>query len=406
MWSQDTYRRPWARFAQLIAVLAVSCTVIGSASASEVPENAYSRSLSIPPVYLDYPSLLFQHPQWAGRVESQILGFSSSRYDEDELGLGAVVKWGPHALFVLSQPQLSLKPGFSSSSESVLLQAGSSIALGPLHLGAAVRSASKIDRGYDSDYRSGYEHDKLKDQILELAFGVGTGSLERNIDVTIAARYGEKDAISFRAPESGDTTSINLDSDNGTRLFVGARGKLPVGKEASLTAAAHWGDRSESWIGDQISGENVQRIKYDPHGDTWAVGVSLAAPAEHVQRVILTAHYDSRRDPDVYSVRSSQVELRRHVRRRASFGVSLFRNLWRSIDMQAGIRKVYEWNETHRRRIRFEGMELTSDEREEFWDEFSWGASYQWKNLSLVGAVSTTLSLEQFFLSLDARISL
>ena len=57
-----------------IRVLVFLCLAAsaGTAMGGQVPESAYSRSLSIRPEFLDYTTLLFQFPQRAAATRSQL----------------------------------------------------------------------------------------------------------------------------------------------------------------------------------------------------------------------------------------------------------------------------------------------------------------------------------------------
>ncbi|MBD3334220.1 MAG: hypothetical protein GF355_01785 [Candidatus Eisenbacteria bacterium] len=401
--------------AAVLLAAALAVMVTAGARPLGVPETAYSRSTGAPPMFLEHLTLAFLYPSYTALLPAHVFG-SAARYEE-ELALSAVIKGGRHRFFVLSQPwkegSLGTSRGFPRE-RAPTLQVGWSANAGGARLGAAVRGTSLRTAESDDSRRPSSAYLRESDEhirYIELGGGLGAGSGENSAELVLAHRLVKSDAadVSFDSGVYSDSLVFGLESKDVRQWSVALRVRIGIGRRSCLTAAGAWHGLQQKWSAYIYTDEWIQEMEVDPYGDLWQAGVLLKTAVRHADSVAVGVDYESLRSPWA-SLDTRMVALRFDQVRTARLHLTLWRPLYGDVNMQAGLRKSYSWDESNSRRVTVSGNDLRFERRsnklEILSDRFSWGLAMKWRRLDVRGAVSTTLDLDDFFWAVDVMFAL
>lgn len=399
---------------------ALCAGVAGLGGAAEIPRTAYSQSLTLSPVFLDSESLIYQFPQQAARFPGQIL---LSRGPSSEQSVLAMAAPGVQRWFLLVNPLYfadSPSP-FLDDFNSAFVQFGWAAEAKPFRIGLAARGAAGRSGSEDLDvhYRNGQEYEAYVSandsrwRAQEVAFGIGLDRGRAVLDVLMEGRWEALDQGAVRERTANQITTessvVGLHHWERPMLSGSLRAVLPLGDQRKLTAAGDWGGTHHKWDA-LVSGFDAATVVdsfavLERYQDAWSAGCSYEIPTGHLDRIIVAALYDSWRLP-AFETRYYYAERISTSTRRGSLGLSAIRSLRPSLTAFAGFRSVFEYSRTIRERI--EGLDSyshTESRSEDLTHGFAWGARYVWKDVTLTGAVSTDLRLDNPFTAVDLRYS-
>ncbi len=392
-----------------VILLALTIGVCGEVNA-DIPASANSRSLGIPPVFLEHPSLVFEFPAAATRFEPQLLGFSQASGSGD-LGGGAILQSGGSRFFLLSQPLTSWGRGSSAHRYANLFQVGWATAPGRAHVGGAVRGAVGSLR---NESESANEHNtqdrssKSVRRMVEGSLGFGLMRDALSLDVAVAARFEDVEAES-RSRSIRDSIlteeSSRLDTHTPLWFTLSVRTVAEVGDESQMIVTGRWGNGDRTWYSKWEADGSTQHTEIDTDGRMWSAGVSFETRTTHVDWLSAFAHYGDHVDESV-DFQGTGYAKNEQTTRVAMLGLSLKKMLTDWLRLHAGARKTYEFD---RSVSRFEYSDFTGSYRrrdEAMADYFSWGVASTWRSLHLVGSMDATLDLEEVFLALDVGVIL
>jgi hypothetical protein len=379
----------------------------------EIPDNAYSRSLLIPPELLEHESLVFQYPQMAAGHESQVLAMANS--GSSETGVGGILRSGSSRFFLLSQPVFSMtlsRGSFSSITREPLrlIQGGWALETDSARLGIAARASRLRERRDDKDFfpddesrnRTSYSESRVNRWEASIGAGLRADHVLFDVAIEITREDLELGGLYL---DRNDTLAINVDGRTDGGLGAAARLELPLGKATSIRFAGKFLDMSIR--GDQrqwIQGEPIS-TSFRDYGHAWSAGVSVNIESErsHVWRWF--GHYSNFRGGETLNTRSrADLDASLHEVDLVRVGLSLERPIRDEFILMAGVRSSYQ-----RETIRVQddsGTALRESrvENEDISEDFSWGLTRAYRDLLLTGAMSTTLELDNLFLSMDARL--
>lgn len=382
--------------------------------AGEVPESALSRSLRIRPQFLDGEGLLFAFPQRAARAEAQVFastGFSSYDYLSDYdptfgAGLGILARAGRVGFFVLTQDTPDWMYG-----SSTLYQAGLGTRASVCRFGAAVRGAYRSDQSIQSrdeingDYWD-VDASTVLQRTIEGAFGFGFGAGLLELDLAVEWLRSRQEIGRLDRFTIIDTLFAQGRNEVDGAWGCSARLGAPLGGGARVVASGSWIRPEHDWRSAFLADTLFSAAEGRSRSETWHAGLAVSVPTSIVDRVVVSSMLRVR---ERFDLSTSGYQY--------GWSTTRYRNWWVAgsvehsfIDrwtVRAGVEGRYEkLSEASDYFSQYNPDErnVRSSARESAGTDFSWGSSYQWRNIRLDGSVSTTLSLGSPLAALDAHI--
>ncbi len=373
-----------------------------TARAGEFPQSALALGMATRPEYVDPATLLFVFPQRAGITESQIfaLGLGTSE------ALGAVGHTRGHGFFLLSQPT---SPFYNTS----LFQAGWGGSWHGFRAGVAGRATRVVEERGDlridvnpvtsDDGRIFF--DGVERTFWQGSAGLGFSADHVEVDLDVDVHQVDSELsyleLEFGSPYA-DTSLVVLESTNdpsfgGTARF---RGRFGGGVEA--VAAGGWRRFEDNYDGLEYAGSGLEDFILDQNQENWFAGLSVSLPVGRLDQMTFTGHWQhvevGRRNNSARYLGSTTTD-------DGSISFALQQQLWRELHGRAGIALLYRQSESSESRLygspqRYEEFSSNAD----FDEDFSWGVSYQWRNVDLQAAVRETLPLSYPFFAIDVFV--
>lgn len=397
----------------LLILLTTSCLVApGSSRAIGVPSNALSQATGMPTTLLDGPQLDYAFPARSLLHDSLVGGlgreFDTILVQVNDGRIGGFLHRG-------TDPSLGghLDP-------VVPTRLGLALRTGRFHWSVSGEYAladqdQRIDRG-------GSERNDTDVRRTEVwRVGLGGGYQAGRVEVDLRATVGTDDFHQKSIYSSPAVYSARV-SDLERELYGGVEGRvrLPVGDDDAVTLTAYLQDgsveanllREASSVDDEYS----ERWSSTPDPFRWGVGAAVEVRRDERLRVIgfghftRTVHLDELR-LDVYQSvwRRTRSDL---DTRSVEAGAVVRYEPWADTEMLVGARldTRRRIGTTHRADGQPGDPRVTSslvqkNETTTIDERFSWGVQQRWRGLHIVGAVDTSLDIDDLFLSLDAIYS-
>lgn len=404
--------------------LALLLSLTVPASAGEVPGSALSQSLSLPPLLLDAPNLVFQFPQLAATRDSALLACGSVPQHSALFGsstasggyaAGAILRTDAVAGFGTAQGSYLADGGsaydIGYNNHGSVLQAGLAGSWRNLRGGVAVRGArdrnerleqqSYVDQSNTDVYQSTTNH-------LEGAFGVGASFRGATLDFVFEV-YDQKYETGFLRLTSSDTIAAQANGNSHAYGGGALRLAVPVGDAVRVVAAGTYTHGELRWEGLSYSGLQREDLHLTQGTETWLAALGVLCRAPHVDVLALSASFARSYQPLVDASRSDGWVRGEPDHRGATCSLGCQRGLWRDLGMQGGL--FMNWAkdnyDLYRTRLSYPGRTVDTKSRNETISHgFSMGLTYSWRGLGAAAAVRNNLPLGDLFATLDLRIDL
>ncbi len=370
-----------------------------TAHAGQFPQSALSLGMATRPEYVDPATLLFVFPQLAGITDSQIFALGLGTGE----GLGVVGQTRGHGFFLLSQP---------TNLGTSLFQAGWGGSWRGFRAGVAGRAARAVDeRGelYIEDNPFTPDDGRIRFDGVERTLWQGSAGLgfsADHIELDLDMDVHQVDAqltyldLGFGTPFA-DTALVVLESISDPSFGGTARVRGFFGAGVEAVAVGGWSEVDERYDGLQYV-DGLEDFVLDQKQENWFTGLSISFPAGRLDRLTLTGHWQHAEAGSNRGTASSQ---RSTTTDEGTISFALEQQLWRELHGRAGVALSYRQMETRDSRIygslqRYESFSSDAS----FRDDFSWGVSYQWRNVDLQAAVRETLPLSSLFFAIDVCV--
>ncbi|MGQ0721109.1 MAG: hypothetical protein ACT4PE_05980 [Candidatus Eiseniibacteriota bacterium] len=386
-------------------VSAVAFAGIQAASAGEVPETARTQSLLVAGEFLEAADLVYQYPQLAGGVPSQLFASTRGSFFEAAPVIKAIGRSDAAALFLLSQPF----SGVGVAADSHLLQLGFASHWGALRLGAAVRgSTDRWETGYGTDYTDPMDIDyeelrELAESYAEGALGVGVGNEATFADLVVES-YRETFEVGALSRDSGDTLETRIDAVPRIRFRGALRCGFPGPEGTQVRVIGDFQSRSTKFELVEVRGLiSSPTTLVKSYGHRWTAGLAVSGTSAEGTHARVHAFYRDRRGPDAFVGQISTPLPKQSVRRQDVFlGVSLERDIWYDLRLLAGLRSSFTVSESDMRRTRYDySVERNSNVDETLGQQFAWGVQRRFERVDLTASMRTDLALSNLVLALD-----
>jgi hypothetical protein len=341
------------------------------AGASDVPKSAYSGALGIDPAFLDHSTQVFVHPARLIDVESGVGGFSLS----DQSSLVAKRSLGSGAIGLQSQSGDVLGLIYAMGSERY-------------RVGATFRS-----RYRKTESTSGESESSSSSGYFEPRFGISRLTEDSQLDLTFAARFPQN-----KSEWPGLGHQNTLEQTDPVQPEVSLRFNRALSEVSSVQMVGGFASRIVEWVTNDDRG--VYPGLGERYGHKWFVGAAWRTQTKDLEELYVSVDYEQVR-PSAYENDAARgfVTHSEAVGLAVSGVADLFVQNLRGL---VGLRWNYSENIILRSRV----VDGDLNRTEELGGEFTWGLDYQWKNLSVTGAMKTDLQLGSPFLSVDAGVSL
>ena len=244
-------------------------------------------------------------------------------------------------------------------------------------------------------------------RLLEGSLGFGIVTERADIDLAIDL-VDQRAELDKTYETERDTTFLKADSDGEETWGFAGRGIFRFAGGAELIAFGNWIDPEYRVNGAAGNQEDTLEVATMSESGRWMAGAGVRFPTKYIDQVGITGYYRTTQQSKIiqgYYVSSFHIEKRKVET--ASIAASLRHGLIRNLQMMAGGRATYEIYELVREGKRtIQNTEIFAERTETLRTDFSWGASYEWKRLLLLGQVSNVLELDRLFMSLDIHIRL
>jgi hypothetical protein len=399
--------------------LVMTCLDSLPAAAAEIPISARSKALLYPVSLLDQSTLVFRFPQLVTRYESQLLMMSDGYWSTDLVGGGALGRSGRHGVFVLVQdrdPWMKIGQGYQLSGlSSRFFQGGFGSAWGDYRAGLAIRgsmegseeSGSALDT--DSERRE-QAYSRYRDDLLELGAGFGWGNDRTMVDLTLEVagldQSGVDHTLRHNEHEPDDYWYFSFEREREPILTAAVRARLPLGSKGEALFAGFWGEDRTVWTG-RARTDSDTLITVTPYADNWGADLSIAGAASKLDWLALSASYRSFRSAYLVG-ESGEIDFGAYTHRTAYGAISLRQRIVNRVEGYAGVRGAYQFARTESWSQDWldEYARASGRATEDLGGEASWGASYEWRNVRLMGRLTTTLEISRPFLALDLAVLL
>ena len=265
------------------------------------------------------------------------------------------------------------------------------------------KSSSTYEWGSDSSEW------RVEDHIATVRLGTGFDYESWYLYLSGSAAWPDRsyafDGLRTSPSDPDRFETVRMDSKVSTLYGVSLRVSKSMSEDSRLFFVASWQDQSlelEGRIADEDGSEDLEMAGYS---DFWYSAAAVEFSTESVEQVLVYAAMVVDR-PVRLSDSYGEAGITLQDIRRASLGVSIEQPLWRDIQMFAGISAAYSWEEESSTSLSPTSERISANHIESDLREFGWGASKEWRNLKLTGAVSSNLDLTDGFLSLDVSLQL
>ncbi len=392
---------------------------MGPARGADVPPSAQSDAMLYPAPLLDQPALVFRFPQLVTRYESQLFMTSDAYWSTDLVAGGALGRFGNHGGFLLIKdrdPWTTLGGTYGLSGlGSRAFQGGFGSAWGSFRAGIALLGSLEGGEDVERDTepyndRLSQSYNRFRDDLLELGTGFGWGNDRTRIDGALEISWLDQSGTDYSLTRQDDTPDeywrLRFEREKEPLLTAALRAGFPLGSKGEAVFAGYWAEEHSSWTGATRSDVDTL-LKSHPYVDNWGVEAAVAWPLPKVDWFAVSASYRNLRKAaltDAYLGWTTRAT----TSRTGYVGLSLRKKIMRSLQGYAGIRGVYQLSRFEERRDSWIRRYSVSREwtDEDFDGQAAWGMSYVWKDLRLMGKVSSTLELSRPFVSMDASFRL
>lgn len=374
-------------------------------NASDVPASAYSKSMSMRPELLDHVSLIFMFPQRAADSEGELFATShASEYSlgSSQPGVGLIGKAGRHALFLLAQDK-----GEEYFGSSVFFHGGWAVSWNSYRLGLAIRGTRKNSDDLSSrdrihDDNNSLRSNSTREKALEGAIGLGYQSHRLKCDIAVELLDQEKSYYFFNR-DYRDTLETNLRDSGDPSLSFKGRIEFQSSGGNRFVAVGGWAKPNREIDGVATIDTLVFDLRDTLEPEQWFGGMALAFPTSHVDLLRLfsfirvTESHDELTSSSSFTTKKSRTE-------QVWLGAAVQHEVIEDLVLSAGMEGRYQRVEVLQQRVDDYSDNLEADQNESLGKGFAWGATYRWRDIELTGSARTTLSTNDLFLDLDARL--
>lgn len=403
----------------LFLVLASGGAGSETARGSNVPASAESDALLYPPPLLDQPALVFRFPELVTRYESQLFmtadGVKSSSFVTGGV-LGRLKSCGGFLLIQGREPWTVLGGTYGTSSlGSKSFQGGIGAAWGKFRAGLSVLGSLEgtediAEETQSSQDRLGSAYSRYRDDLLAVSTGLGWGANRVQIDGSIEVSWLDQSATDYSLTRAeglpDDYWRIRFQRAKKPVITSALRAAFPVGGRGEGIVSGYLGQKHTSWTA-AMANEVGPRLTIHPYVDNWGIEMSLARPLPKVDWFAASASYRTWRAATLAGAfRGWKSGLQ--TNRTGAVGFSLRKKLLPDLQGYAGVRGTYHLWRDEFSGVTDLGQRSTSGEStdEDLDGGAAWGLSYVWKDLRIMGRVSSTFELSRPFLSVDASFRL
>jgi hypothetical protein len=322
-------------------------------------------------------------------------------------GLGGVVRSGAVGGFLLLQPSYlwagsgRVNPGVAFNTNPVL-QVGLGARWGGLTVGGALRGTRTTYEAAIAQERvtqiafSGEQHELTH---REASFGLGIAAGRVSLD----AAYELLDESHYEASASVENDTVaaqmagDLQDSGAFAVRVGVR--LAESMRFVATGDYGWGRTEWSFLG-YVDGQ-IQSTQRTQGTKTWGTSLALYVPVPHLDLFAVSATYEQRTTPHAGLGGNFYPAYNDRRTEQLLGGFALRADLWRDLNLLAGFGAT--WRKLDDRwDLRSYGS--TQSNSETIADYFSWGLTYAWRALEVVGSFRAPPQIDAPTFAIDVHV--